>query len=131
MPCVLPPRPMPRGRVTEGGDRDGTCRTSSRCSPTPQASLQSGALSAVRADASQCRRDQIPPDLAVKSQATDIIDIILQLVRRLNGVYMAWSNRKSRGELLSTSEVQWSTTKPDGVWKKPDSSGFSGKITSH
>ena|SRR5437868_1989139 len=34
---------------------------------------------------------------------------------------MARSNRKSRGELFSTSEVQWSTTKSDGVWKNPES----------
>ena len=52
----------------------------------------------------------------VKSQATDIVDIILQLIRRPNGVHRACRNRKSRGELLSTSEVQWSTTKSDGVW---------------
>src|SRR5215813_4437419 len=64
-----------------------------------------------------CTDTPIPPDLVVKSQATDIIDIILRLVRRPNGVYMACSNRKSRGELLSPSEVQWSTTKSDGVWK--------------
>src|SRR5438067_4196333 len=59
---------------------------------------------------------QIPPDLVVKSQVTDIIDIILQLIRRPNGVHRAWRNRKSRSELLSTPEVQWSTTKSDGVW---------------
>src|SRR6267143_2063547 len=29
---------------------------------------------------------------------------------------MAWSNRTSRGELLSPAEVQWSTTKSGGVW---------------
>src|SRR5690242_7986515 len=46
---------------------------------------------------------QIPPDLVVKSQATDIIDIILQLIRRPNSVHMACSNGKSRGALLSTS----------------------------
>src|SRR5262245_58178885 len=34
MPCVLPPRPMPQGLVTEGGDRDGTYRTLSTYSPT-------------------------------------------------------------------------------------------------
>src|SRR6266536_3344237 len=33
---------------------------------------------------------------------------------------MACSNRKSRGELLSTSEVQWSTTKSGGVWGNLD-----------
>jgi len=51
------------------------------------------------------RKSQIPRDLVVKSQAADIIGIILQLVRRPNGVYMVYNNRKSRGELLSTSEV--------------------------
>ena len=56
------------------------------------------------------------PDLVVKLQATDIIDIILQLIRRLNGVHRACRHRTSRGELLSTSEVQWLTTKSDGVW---------------
>src|SRR6266446_2604766 len=59
---------------------------------------------------------QIPPDLVVKSQAADIIGIILQLIRRPNGVYRACRKRKSRGALLSTSEVQWATTKFDGVW---------------
>ena len=58
---------------------------------------------------------QIPPDLVVKSQVTDIIDIILQLIGRLNGVHRACRNRKSRGELLSTSEAQGSTTKYDGM----------------
>src|SRR5438309_7686353 len=29
---------------------------------------------------------------------------------------MTCSDRKSRGELLSTAEVQWSTTKSDGMW---------------
>src|SRR5438105_13310221 len=62
------------------------------------------------------RNWQIPPDLVVKSQATDIIDIVLQLIRRANGVHRAWRNRKSRSELRSTPEVQWSTTKSDGVW---------------
>ena len=67
------------------------------------------------------RKFQIPPDLVVKSQTTDIIDIILQLIRRPNGVHRACRNRKSRGELLSTSEIQWSTTKYDGVWSSgPD-----------
>ena len=52
----------------------------------------------------------------VKSQASDITDIILQPIRRLNGVHRAGRNRKSRGELLSTSEAQWFTpTKSDGV----------------
>jgi hypothetical protein len=60
-------------------------------------------------------KSQIPPDLVVKSQVADIIDSILQLIRRPNGVYRACRKRKSRGALLSTSEVQWATTKFDGV----------------
>src|SRR5436309_8282797 len=60
---------------------------------------------------------QIPPDLVVKSQPTDIVAIVLQLIRRPNGAHRACHSRKSRGEPFSTSEVQWSTTKSDGVWK--------------
>jgi hypothetical protein len=53
----------------------------------------------------------------VKSQPTDIIDIILSFIKHPNGVHMACSDRKSRDELLSTAEVQWSTTKSDGMWE--------------
>ena len=56
---------------------------------------------------------QIPPDLVVKSQPTDIVDIVLQLIRRPNGAHRACHSRKSRGEPFSTSEVQWSTTKSE------------------
>jgi hypothetical protein len=59
---------------------------------------------------------QIPPDLVVKLQPTDIIDIILCLIKRLHGAYMAWGDRNARSELLSTAAVQWSTTKSDGMW---------------
>src|SRR5262249_17197036 len=59
---------------------------------------------------------QIPSDLVVKSQIADIIGIILQLIRHQNGIHRACRNRKSRGAVLSTSEVQWATTKFDGVW---------------
>src|SRR5262249_43408954 len=55
-------------------------------------------------------------DLVVKSQAADIIDIILQLIRHPNGVHRACRHRKSRGALLSPSEVPWTTTKFDGMW---------------
>src|SRR5437867_13100362 len=58
---------------------------------------------------------QIPPDLVVKSQPTDIVAIVLQLIRRPNGAHRACHSRKSRCEPFSTSEVQWSTTKSDGV----------------
>src|SRR6266851_10219331 len=61
-------------------------------------------------------KGQIPPDLVVKLQVADIIDIILQLIRSPNGVYRACRKRKSRGALLSTSAVQLTTTKCDGVW---------------
>jgi len=59
---------------------------------------------------------QIPSDLVVKSQVTDIIDLLLQLVRHPNGVHRSCHHRKSRGAVLSTSAVQWATTKFDGVW---------------
>ena len=49
---------------------------------------------------------QIPSDLVVKSQSTDIIDLILQLIGHSNGVHRACHHRKSRGAMLSTSEVQ-------------------------
>jgi len=35
----------------------------------------------------------------VKSQPTDIVDIVLQLIRRPNGAHRACHSRKSRGEL--------------------------------
>src|SRR5262249_31535420 len=62
------------------------------------------------------RNSQIPSDFVVKSQATDVIDLILQLIRHQNGVHRSCRNRTSRGVVLSTSEVQWATTKFDGVW---------------
>src|SRR4029434_9554987 len=61
---------------------------------------------------------QIPSDLVVKSQATDIIGLILRLIRHQNGVHRSCRNRTSRGAVLSTSEVQWATTKFDGVCYK-------------
>src|SRR5207249_8299558 len=61
-------------------------------------------------------KTQIPPDLVVKSQPTDIIDIILYPIKRPHGINRACSVRKSRDELLSTAEVSWSTTKSGGVW---------------
>jgi hypothetical protein len=36
-----------------------------------------------------CWNIQIPPDLVVKLQPTDIIDIILYLIKRPNGFHMA------------------------------------------
>src|SRR5215831_3111023 len=58
-------------------------------------------------------------DEVVKSQATDIIDLILQLIRHQNGVHRSCRHRTSRGAVLSTSEVQWATTKFDGVCDFP------------
>jgi hypothetical protein len=42
-------------------------------------------------------KSQIPSDLVVKSQATDIIDLLLQLIRHPNGVHRSCHHRKSRG----------------------------------
>jgi hypothetical protein len=58
---------------------------------------------------------QIPPDLVVKTQAVDIAEIILSLIRRPNVVQMSYRNKKSRFELLSTSDAYWFTTKSDGM----------------
>jgi hypothetical protein len=53
---------------------------------------------------------QIPSDLVVESQAIDIIDLIVQLIRHQNGVHRSCRNRTSWGAGLSTSEIQWATT---------------------
>jgi hypothetical protein len=53
----------------------------------------------------------------VKSQGTDIIDLLLQLIKHPNGIHRACRNRKSGFAVLSTAEIQWATTKFDGVWK--------------
>src|SRR5262249_22271724 len=45
------------------------------------------------------------------------IDVILSLIRQPNVVKISCSNRKSRVELPTTSEANWSTTKSDGMWK--------------
>jgi transposase len=60
---------------------------------------------------------QIPPDLVVKSQTVDIVEIICDIIRRRNIVQRSCRNRKSGGELLSASEVHWSTTKSGGMWE--------------
>jgi len=57
------------------------------------------------------RRFQIPPDFVVKSQAIDVAEVILALIRQPNVVSTLWSNRQSRRERLSTSEAHGSTTK--------------------
>jgi hypothetical protein len=61
------------------------------------------------------RKNQIPPDLVVKSQAVDITDIILSRIRRPNAVPTLCRSRTSRFEQLSTSEAYWFTTKSDGM----------------
>ncbi len=58
---------------------------------------------------------QIPPDFVVKSQAIDIAEVILALIRQPNVVSTLWRNRQSRRERLSTSEAHGSTTKSDGM----------------
>src|SRR5215475_7468606 len=62
---------------------------------------------------------QIPPDLVVKSQAIDIIDVIVQLIRRPHVVQTSSCNSKSRCEPLSTSEAHRFTTKSDGMCNAP------------
>jgi hypothetical protein len=62
------------------------------------------------------RKTQIPPDFVVKSQAFDIAEVILALIRQPNVVSTLWRNRQSRREWLSTSEAYGSTTKSDGMW---------------
>src|SRR6266851_6055809 len=57
------------------------------------------------------RHYQIPPDLVIKSQAIDIAEVILSRIRRLHVVHTLCRPRKSRCELLSTSEAHWFTTK--------------------
>jgi hypothetical protein len=49
----------------------------------------------VKQDGTQ--KNQIPSDLVVKSQVTDIIDLLLQLIRHPNGVHRSCHHRKSRG----------------------------------
>jgi hypothetical protein len=63
------------------------------------------------------KKNQIPPDLVVESQAIDMAEIILSRIRRPNAVQTLCRNRISRFEQLSTSEAHWSTTKSDGMWE--------------
>src|SRR5215510_3306404 len=64
---------------------------------------------------------QIPPDLVVKTQAIDIVEVIAYLLRRSDVVQTSGRTRKSRCERLSPSEAHWSTTKFDGMWKNKGS----------
>src|SRR5215471_11081542 len=62
------------------------------------------------------RNSQIPPDLVAKSQAIDIIGLILPLIQEKNLVHTSPSPRRSRFESLSLSEGLWFTTKSAGMW---------------
>ena len=73
---------------------------------------------ATRRTLASCRPSQIPPDVVIKPQPADIVGIILPLMKRPNSLHLARRDRKSRGELLSTAEVQWSTTKSDGMCQR-------------
>src|SRR5215470_16557868 len=64
--------------------------------------------------------NQIPPDFVVKSQAIDVAEVILALIRQPTVVSTLWRNRQSRREWLSTSETHESTTKSDGMWNFPE-----------
>jgi hypothetical protein len=65
----------------------------------------------------ECESFQIPPDFVVKSQAIDVAEVILALIRQLNLVSTLWRNRQSRRKRLSISEAHGSTTKADGMWE--------------
>ncbi len=58
---------------------------------------------------------QIPQDLVVKSQAIDIIGLILPLMQEKNLVHTSPRLRRSRFESLSLSEGHWFTTKSAGM----------------
>ena len=60
---------------------------------------------------------QIPPDLVVKYQAIDIVELIFSLIWRQNIVQTSCRNRKWRCEPLSPSEVHRATTKSGGIRK--------------
>src|SRR5438874_2079599 len=53
----------------------------------------------------------------VKSQAIDIVEVILSRIRRPHIIHTLCRHRKARCELLSTSEAHWFTTKSDGMWE--------------
>src|SRR5262249_19520022 len=63
----------------------------------------------------ECGKFQIPPDLVVKTQAIDIVEVIAYLLRRSDVAQTSWRTRTSRCERLSPSEAHWSTTKFDGM----------------
>src|SRR5205085_11062435 len=63
-----------------------------------------------------CRNCQIPPDLVVKYQGVDIVEVISSLILRRNIVRTSCRNRKWRCGPLSPSEAHRSTTKFSGMW---------------
>src|SRR5262249_24462985 len=68
-----------------------------------------------------CRsQTQIPPDLVVKYQAIDIVEVIFSLIWRWDIAQTSCRNRQSRCEPLSPSEAHRSTTKSGGMWTGPD-----------
>src|SRR5207244_10815310 len=56
------------------------------------------------------RQPPTPPELVVKSQAIDIIEVILSRIRGPHVIHTLCRHRKARCELLSTSEAHWFTT---------------------
>ena len=71
-------------------------------------------------------KTQIPPDLVVKSQAIEIVEVILSRIRRPHVIHTLCRHRKARCELLSTSEAHWFTTKSDGMCKFLYDRGWKG-----
>jgi hypothetical protein len=48
----------------------------------------------------------MPPDVVIKTSTVDIVEVILLLLKRFDVAQTSWSNRTSRREMLSPSEVQ-------------------------
>jgi hypothetical protein len=59
---------------------------------------------------------QIPPDLVVKCQAIDIVEVLFPLRWRRTIVETSCRHRKSRYEPLSPLQAHRSTTKSGGMW---------------
>src|SRR5262245_36541577 len=60
---------------------------------------------------------QRPPDGVVQTQSIDILEGILQPLRRVDVVQTSGRPRQLRGELLAPSEAHWSTTESARMWK--------------
>src|SRR5262249_11919620 len=65
----------------------------------------------------EVRKYQIPPDLVVKYQAVDIVEVISSLIWRRNIVQTSCRNRKWRCGPLSPSDAYGSTIKSGGIWE--------------